>query len=112
MGQLEDLFSVFPLIESERLTLYQLTPEDAADFLTCHADPEVFRSSRCAAETSLESAKHTLDLLSKQHQERILLRWAIVLKANQHVIGRIRAEHTPRQMWKPSHRDGDVGNHT
>ena len=46
MRQLEDLFSVFPLIESERLILRQLTPEDAPDFFACYADPEVFRYSR------------------------------------------------------------------
>jgi len=69
MRQLEDLFSVFPLIESERLILRQLTPEDAPDFFACHSDPEVFRYSRRSEETSLESATRTLNILFKRHQD-------------------------------------------
>ena len=92
MRQLEDLFSVFPLIESERLILRQLTPEDAPDFFACYADPEVFRYSRHSEETSLQSATHTLSILFKRHQERIMLCWAIVLKENQHFMGRIQMQ--------------------
>jgi len=68
--------------------LRQLTPEDALDFFACHSDPEVFRYSRRSEETSLESATRTLNILFKRHQERIMLCWAIVLKENQHFIGR------------------------
>jgi [ribosomal protein S5]-alanine N-acetyltransferase len=82
MRQLADLFSVFPLIESERLLLRQHTPEDAPDCFACYSDPEVFRYSRRSEETSLESATHTLNRLLKWHQERFMLCWAIVLKEN------------------------------
>ena len=92
MRQLEDLFSVFPLIESERLILRQITPKDAADLFACQSDPEVFRYSRRSEETSLESATHTLNRLLKWHQERFMLSWAIVLKENQRFIGRFQME--------------------
>jgi ribosomal-protein-alanine N-acetyltransferase len=92
MKQLEDLFSVFPLIESERLLLRQHTPEDAADCFACYADPEVFRYSPLFEETTLESATHTLNRLLTWHQERFLLCWAIVLKANQCFMGKIQLE--------------------
>ncbi len=92
MRQLEDLFSVFPLIESNRLLLRQLMPEDAPDFFACQSDPEVFRYSRRSEETSLESAMHTLNILFQRHQERTMLSWAIVLKENQRFIGRFQLE--------------------
>jgi len=79
MRLLEDLFSDFPLIESERLLLRQHTPEDAADCFACYSDPEVFRYSPLSEETSLESATQTLNRLLTWHQERFLLCWAIVL---------------------------------
>lgn len=92
MRQLEDLFSVFPLIESERLILRELTIGDAADLFVCQSNPEVFRYSRRSEETSLESATQTLNRLLKWHQERFMLSWAIVLKENQRFIGRIQIE--------------------
>ncbi len=92
MRLLEDLFSDFPLIESERLLLRQHTPEDAADCFACYSDPEVFRYSPLSEETSLESATQTLNRLLTWHQERFLLCWAIVLKENQRFMGRIQME--------------------
>jgi ribosomal-protein-alanine N-acetyltransferase len=92
MKQLEDLFSVFPLIESERLLLRQLVPEDVADVFACESDPEVFRYSRRSEETSLESARQMLNLLLKRQQERLMLCWAIVLKENQRFLGRIQLD--------------------
>ena len=92
MRQLEDLFSVFPLIESERLLLRQHTLEDAPDYFACYADPEVFSYSPLSEETSLASATHTLNRLLTWHQERFLLCWAIVLKENQRFMGRIQME--------------------
>src|SRR5258708_13109020 len=80
MRQLEDLFSVFPLIESNRLLLRQLMPEDAPDFFACQSDPEVFRYNRRSEETSLDSATHTLNILFHRHQGPTILSWAIVLK--------------------------------
>ena len=92
MRPLQDLFSLFPIIESERLILRQLTPEDAADFFACQSDPDVFRyASRCE-ETSLESAREMLNNLFKRHQEQTMLSWAIVLKENQRFIGRFQME--------------------
>lgn len=67
MKQLEDLFSVFPRIETERLMLRQHTPEDAADCFACYADPEVFKYSPLSEETSLQSATHTLNRLLTWH---------------------------------------------
>src|SRR5579884_1019926 len=80
MRQLEDLFSVFPLIETERLILRQLTLEDAEDFFVCHSDPEAFRYSRHSEETSLQSATHTLNRLLKWYQDRFMLCWRLYSK--------------------------------
>ncbi|HEY6408292.1 MAG TPA: GNAT family protein [Ktedonobacteraceae bacterium] len=104
MKQLEELFSVFPLIESERLLLRQHTREDAADCFACYADPEIFRYSPLSEEISLESATHTLNRLLQWHQERLLLCWAIVLKANQRFMGRIQLED-----WSDENRRTAVG---
>jgi ribosomal-protein-alanine N-acetyltransferase len=102
--QLEDLFSVFPLIETERLILRQLKLEDAEDFFVCHSDPEAFRYSRHSEETSLQSATHTLNRLLKWYQDRFMLCWAIVLKENQRFIGRIQM-----QEWSDIHHSAEVG---
>jgi [ribosomal protein S5]-alanine N-acetyltransferase len=104
MRQLEDLFSVIPIIESERLILRQLTSEDAADFFACQSDPDVFRHAGRTEETSLESARHMLNILFKRHQERTMLSWAIVLKEDQRLIGRFQME-----AWSDENHRAAVG---
>lgn len=104
MKPLENLFSVFPILESKRLILRQLTPEDAPDFFACQSDPEVFRYSGRSEEPSLEAATHTLNILFKRHQERTMLSWAIVLKENQHLIGRFQIEE-----WSDENHRAAVG---
>ena len=104
MRPLEDLFSILPIIESKRLILRQLTPEDAPDFFACQSDPEVFRYSGRSEEISLESARHTLNILFQRHQERTMLSWAIVLKENQRFIGRFQMEE-----WSDENHRAAVG---
>ena len=104
MRPLQDLFSVFPIIESKRLILRQVTPEDAPDFFACQSDPDVFRYSGRSEEASLKSARHTLNILFKRHQEQTMLSWAIVLKENQRFIGRFQMEE-----WSDENRRAAVG---
>ncbi len=104
MRTLQDLFSVFPILESGRLMLRQLTPEDAVDFFACQSDPEVFRYAGRTEETSLESARQMLNILFKRHQEQTLLSWAIVLKESQRLIGRFQME-----QWSDENHRATVG---
>jgi [ribosomal protein S5]-alanine N-acetyltransferase len=104
MRSLQDLFSVFPMLESERLILRQLTPEDAADFFACQSDPDVFRYAGRSEETSLESARQMLNILFERHREQTLLSWAIVLKESQRLIGRFQMEE-----WSDENRRATVG---
>lgn len=100
MRPLQDLFSVFPVIESERLILRQLTSEDATDFFACQSDPEVFRYAGRSEETSLESARHMLNILFQRHQEQTMLSWAIVLKENQRFVGRFQMEEWSDENYR------------
>jgi ribosomal-protein-alanine N-acetyltransferase len=104
MRPLQDLFSVFPLIESERLLLRQVIPEDAGDFFACQSDPEVFKYAGRCEETSLESARDRLNILFKRHQEQTMLSWAIVLKENQRFMGRFQMEE-----WSDENHRATVG---
>lgn len=104
MRSLQDLFSVFPVIESERLILRQLTLEDAADFFACQSDPDVFRYAGRSEETSLESARQMLNILFKRQQEQTMLSWAIVLKESQRLIGRLQMEE-----WSDENHRATVG---
>ena len=104
MRPLQDLFSVFPVIESERLILRQLTPEDAPDFFACQSEPEAFRYAGRSEEPSLESARHMLNILFQRHQEQTMLSWAIVLKENQRLSGRFQIEE-----WSDENHGAAVG---
>jgi ribosomal-protein-alanine N-acetyltransferase len=104
MRSLQDLFSVFPIIESERLILRQVTLEDAPDFFACQSDPDVFRYAGRSEETFLESAQHMLNILFKRHQEQTMLSWAIVLKENLRFVGRFQIEE-----WSDENHRAAVG---
>jgi [ribosomal protein S5]-alanine N-acetyltransferase len=104
MMQLEGLFIAFPVIETGRLILRQFTPDDAQALFVCISDPDVWRYSRRPVPTSLEWITHHLDTLLKRYQERTMVTWAIVLKENQHVMGKFQMEE-----WSDEHHHAALG---
>ncbi len=80
-------FDVFPVIETQRLTLREMVPEDAEAVFRIFSDVEVMRYYDIPAFTGIEEAQ---SLIVRQHQrfeQKERFRWGIALKSNNSIIG-------------------------
>lgn len=81
-------FSYFPVLETERCRLRQITRDDAPAILAIFSDPEVMRhlddDPPC---NTLEQAASIIDWMHSWFQEKSGLRWGITLHGDNLVIG-------------------------
>lgn len=80
-------FEEFPQLETPRLLLRQLRSEDAEAVLQVFGDPEVTRYYDLETMTDVARASALISLLEQRFAKREGLRWALVNKADQRVIG-------------------------
>jgi ribosomal-protein-alanine N-acetyltransferase len=74
-------------LETERLRLRNLRPEDASDIFEYASDPEVTRHVRFVTHKTLEDTAAFLQLTEKGQREGSTVVWAITLKATGKMIG-------------------------
>lgn len=67
-----------PVLDTPRLTLRALTPDDADDLLAIYGDPEVIRYANADLLTTLDQAREMIAYLSSRFVIRHMLRWAII----------------------------------
>lgn len=84
-----DTFTQFPTLDTERLLLRQLQPADAADLYGYYADPEVFKYLDWCGPTSIEHAHEVIATWNRWYTEKRIIRWGMVFKATQRLIGTI-----------------------
>ncbi|ERN53663.1 GNAT family N-acetyltransferase [Alkalihalophilus marmarensis] len=77
----------FPVLETKRLKLREVTYDDAADMLNYMSDPEVVRHIGLERFKSLEDAKSEIDWYHTIHKEGSGMRWGITLKGKDQLIG-------------------------
>jgi [ribosomal protein S5]-alanine N-acetyltransferase len=80
-------FGEFPVLETERLILRQLTPEDGESVFDIRKNFEVTRYNGGAAYTDIEQAFRLIDRVSGDYMHGLSLRWGITLRGNDRVIG-------------------------
>jgi [ribosomal protein S5]-alanine N-acetyltransferase len=83
----EAAFDVFPVLESERLILRQITPDDAEVIFRIFADPRVIRYWGAAPMASIEEAHGKIAGITAAFREKFGIRWAITLKGSNRLIG-------------------------
>jgi [ribosomal protein S5]-alanine N-acetyltransferase len=74
-------------IETERLVLRDLLPEDHLAFFALDSDPDVMKYIGVPPVTDIEQTKKLIDFVRKQYTENGIGRWAVVLKSTNEVIG-------------------------
>lgn len=77
----------FPLIETERLILREVTNEDAENMLTYLSDIEVVRHMGLDPFQSIEDALDEIGWYQSIYENNIGIRWGITLKDSGKVIG-------------------------
>lgn len=105
MSQIFD-FSYFPILETERLRLRQITHADAQAFVDLYGNPEVMRylilDPPC---DSIPAAIYTIDWVNGHYEQKHAARWGITLKGGDDTMIGTCGFH----FWDRTHRRADIG---
>lgn len=82
-------FLGFPRLETARLYLRQVQIDDAKAFYAIYSDPGVLRYYDTPPYASLEQARAAIRFFRRQHTERQMIRWSVVLRDGAVVIGTV-----------------------
>jgi ribosomal-protein-alanine N-acetyltransferase len=83
----ETVFDIFPVLETERLILREITLDDAEDMFRIFADPEVIRFWGAAPMRSIEEAHGKIAGITTAFREKFGMRWAITRRDSNRLIG-------------------------
>ncbi|MFL5800931.1 MAG: GNAT family N-acetyltransferase [Roseiflexaceae bacterium] len=83
----DEIFGTFPQLETERLILRQITPDDAEDIFRIYADPQVMRYWSSAPMRSIDQAHRKIAGAAAAFHAREGIRWAITRKGSSRLIG-------------------------
>lgn len=84
----EKLFGQFPIFETDRLILRQITLEDAADYFALASSPAVTAQTTWDTHRTLEDSIHYIKKIQRRYEQKEEVHWGIALKATNRVIGR------------------------
>ena len=93
-----------PRLETERLLLRALTPDDAAAIFAYASDPEVSRHLVWEAHRSVEDAKAFLDLTMARYGSGDAPDWGMVYKGDGRLVGT-----SGFAAWEHEHARAEVG---
>jgi ribosomal-protein-alanine N-acetyltransferase len=76
-----------PRLETRRLVLREMGPEDAEAIFAMYGDEEVMRYRDVLAFTRLEEAKHFLEQMRSRCEQGEEMHWGITLKGEEQLVG-------------------------
>jgi ribosomal-protein-alanine N-acetyltransferase len=97
-------FSPFPVIETERLTLREITRDDAAAFFRLRTDPDVTKYADRFPPESIDEIHSFLDKIFSGIKENTSIAWAISLKGRNEFTGTVNFHRTI-----PGHHRAEIG---
>jgi ribosomal-protein-alanine N-acetyltransferase len=93
----------FPILETERLVLREITPADADDLFQIFSDQEAMQYWSCRPYTSVIQAHKLIESLTESAREETGIHWAITLRGENRLIGRCGYNE-----WRKQHRRGEI----
>ena len=99
-----DIFKDLPTLETERLILRKVNPDDAEDVFDYASEPDVARFVPWEVHRSLEDSREFINCVLKQYEAGKPAPWAIVWKENGKMIGTI-----DYVAWYPGHFRAEFG---
>lgn len=95
---------MFPLLETERLRLRELTEEDSEVIFSYFSNDVVTKYYGQETFTSIEQAKRLVELFVRNYSEKRGIRWGIEKKGTKGIIGTIGFN-----AWMPHHKRAEIG---
>ena len=95
---------MFPILETDRLVLREITEDDAPSIFACFSNEHVTRFYGLETLETIEQAKAMVDFFAKSFEEKRGIRWGIEIKGLQGIIGTIGFN-----AWSPKHKRAEIG---
>ncbi|WP_336771941.1 GNAT family N-acetyltransferase [Paenibacillus sp. MMO-58] len=95
---------MFPILETDRLLLREITIEDKADIFACFSNKQVTRYYGQESFEHMDQAQALIVYFATGYAEKRGIRWGIELKETKKLIGTIGFN-----LWSPKHRRAEVG---
>lgn len=86
---IQPIFSPFPLLETTRLSLCEIVPEDVTDLFRYRSDPEVMKYIGRPLAIEIADAAKLIEVLRTNAAENNAITWAITLKGENVLRGTI-----------------------
>jgi len=85
--KIEEIFGNLPNLETKRLILRKVTPDDARDMFEYASDPEVTRYLTWEPHRSIEDSINYLKSVVQRYEKKEVSEWGIVYRENNKFIG-------------------------
>ncbi|WP_435171439.1 GNAT family N-acetyltransferase [Paenibacillus glycanilyticus] len=95
---------MFPVLETDRLLLREITCEDRSDIFACFSNKQVTMYYGQEALEHMDQAQALIDFFSRSYAEKRGIRWGIERKEAKNLIGTVGFN-----QWSPKHRRAEVG---
>jgi len=95
---------MFPILETERLTLREITMDDADSIFSCFSNINVTRFYGQETLDKVEQAEELVSFFANSYKENRGIRWGIEIKGNQNIIGTIGFN-----ALSPKHKRAEIG---
>lgn len=95
---------MFPILETERLILREITKNDVDAIFSCFSNDDVTRYYGQETLEKIEQAEAFVDFFINSYKEKRGIRWGIERKGNQGIIGTIGFN-----AWSPKHKRAEIG---
>jgi ribosomal-protein-alanine N-acetyltransferase len=95
-------FAVFPVLETQRLILREITSADAEAIFALRSDAEVTRYNGVPTYMRVEQAHELIESMAQCYRDRRELRWGVTLKGDDKVVGMCGYNYWVRQDYRAS----------
>lgn len=95
---------VFPVLETERLLLREITFEDAGAIFACFSNEQVMKYYGSEPLKSIEEAQNLIERFTQNYLEKRTIRWGIERKGSEGLIGTL-----GYHAWVPKHQKAEIG---
>jgi ribosomal-protein-alanine N-acetyltransferase len=99
----KSIWQPFPVLESERLVLREITAADADALFAIFSDEETMQYWSCRPYTSVVQARKLIENLAETVRQETGIHWAITLRGENRLIGRCGYNE-----WRKQHRRGEI----
>ena len=95
-------FTVFPVLETQRLILREIVSADAEAIFTLRSDAEVTKFNGVPTYVRIEQAHELIESMVKCYYDKRELRWGLTLKGDDRLIGMCGYNYWVRQDYRAS----------